>query len=138
MIYKKSFRYKILLKCLKDELNQKLEIQEQSMIRRKKEIQEHGNDLDSMLNDDYNRDQNILDNDSRKTFISENCKHLFISYLDSNKIQYKQQQDGDYSLKKDDSKKLYDLLTPLEIYGQQCHNQNSTKESFKGAFKYLL
>jgi hypothetical protein len=101
------------------------------MIRRKKEIQEHGNDLDSMLNDDYNRDQKSLDNDSRKTFISENCKHLFISYLDSNKIKYKQQQDGDYSLKKDDSKKLYDLLTPLKYTGKNATTRIQQKKALR-------
>ena len=82
-----------------DELNQKLEIEEQSIIRRAKEIKEHSNDLDAMFNDDYNRDQKSLDNDSRKGFISNNCELLFVSYLDDKGIQYKRQEDSTYSIK---------------------------------------
>jgi superfamily II DNA/RNA helicase len=129
----KEFQVQNIVKMSEDELNKKLEIKEQSIILRAKEIQEHGNALDAMLNDDYNRDQKSLDNDSRKAFISETCKSLFISYLSSNKIPYKL-QDEIYSLKKDNSKKLYDLLSPLKYTG----NNAATIIQQKQALRALL
>ena len=129
----KEFQVQDIVKMSEDELNKKLEIKAQSIIRKAKEIQEHGNELDAMLNDDYNRDQKSLDNDSRKRFISETCKSLFISYLSSNNIPYKL-QGGIYSLKKDDSKKLYDLLSPMKYSG----NNAATIIQQKQALKALL
>jgi len=130
----KNFQVQDIVNMSEDELNQKLEIEEQSIIRRAKEIKEHSNDLDAMFNDDYNRDQKSLDNDSRKSFISKNCERLFISYLGDNGIQYKRQEDSTYSIKKEDSKKLYDLLTPLKYKG----NNATTKIQQKNALRELL
>ena len=136
----KEFQVQEIVNMSEDELNQKLEIQEQSIIRRAKELREHGDDLDGMLND-YNRDQKSLDNDSRKSFISENCKRLFISYLDSNNIYY-QQQDDSYSLKKDDSKKLYDLLSPLKYTGKNATTRIQQKTALRSlqssSFKFTF
>ena len=49
-------------------------------------------------------------------------------------IQYKRQEDSMYSIKKEDSKKLYDLLTPLKYKG----NNATTKIQQKNALRDLL
>ena len=127
----KEFQIQDVVDMSEEELNQKLEIKEQSIIRRAKEIEEHGNTLDAMMNDDYNRDEKKLDNDSRKSFIRDNCQRLFVSYLEINNINYRQ-QDTIYSLKKDDSKKLYELLSPLKYMGNNATTRIQQKKALKG------
>ena len=127
----KEFQVQDIVEMSEEEINQKLEIQEQSIIRKAKEIEEHGNELDTMLNDDYNRDQKSLDNDSRKSFIRDNCKRLFLSYLEVNNINFRQ-QDEIYILKKDDSKKLYELLSPFKYMGSNATTKIQQKKALRG------
>jgi SNF2 family DNA or RNA helicase len=129
-----EFQVQDIIEMSEEELKQKLEIQEQSLIRRAKEIEEHGSKLDGMLNDDYNRDEKKLDNDSRKSFIRDNCQRLFVSYLKTNNINYRE-QEGVYTLKKDDSKKLYDLLTPFKYKGNNATTRAQQKKALKGLLR---
>jgi|SaaInlStandDraft_5_1057022.scaffolds.fasta_scaffold04735_4 SNF2 family DNA or RNA helicase len=115
----KDFQIQDIIKMSDKDIEQKLEIEGQSLIRRAKEIKEHGNELDGMLNDDYNKDQDDFDNESKKKFISKSCEQLFLSYLNKHVVIYKNQSSF-YSLKKDDSKRLYDLLSPLRYRGDNA------------------
>lgn len=115
----KDFQIQDIIKMSDKDVEKKLEIEGQSLIRQAKEIKEHSSELDSMLNDDYNKDQDDFDNESKKNFISKSCGQLFLGYLDKNTIVYKY-QNSIYSLKNEDSKRLYDLLSPLRYRGNNA------------------
>ena len=129
----KEFQIQDIVEMSEDELNQKLEIQEQSMIRRKKEIKEFSKGLEGFLNDEYKGDIDTLDSESRRSFIRDNCRRLFINFLDIHNIRHKE-QEGTYSLTKDASKRLLDLLSPLKYNGKN----SSTKIQQKNDLRSLV
>jgi superfamily II DNA or RNA helicase len=114
-----DFKIQDIIKMSQKDIDRKLEVEQQSLIRRAKEIKEHGDELDAMLNDDYSKEQDNLDNNAKKSFISENCQQLFLNYLDKHTIVYKEQK-GVFSLRTDDSKRLYELLSPLRYKGRNA------------------
>ena len=115
----KDFQIQDIIKMSNEDIKQKLEIEEQSLIRRAREIKDHGDELDAMFNDDYNNESDNLDNDTKKTFMSNSCKQLFLKYLNDHSIIYKE-KNGIYTLKKEELRRLYDLLESLKYRGKNA------------------
>jgi len=130
----KDFQIQDIIKMSNKDVEQKLEIEQQSLIRRAKEIKDHGDELDAMFNDDYNKESDSLDNDAKKTFISESCKQLFLKYLDNHSIMYKE-KNSIYTLKKDESRQLYSLLDALKYRGKNASIIIQQKTALRGLAK---
>ena len=114
-----DFKVQDIIKMSQQDIEKKLEIEEQSLIRRAKEIKDHGDELDAMFNEDYNKESDSLDNDAKKTFISRSCEQLFLGYLNDHSIVYKENK-GIYTLNKDESRRLYELLHALKYQGKNA------------------
>jgi len=130
----KDFQIQDIIKMSSKDIEQKLEIEQQSLIRRAKEIKDHGDELDTMFNDDYNKESDSLDNDAKKTFISKSCEQLFLKYLDNHSIVYKE-KNSIYTLKKDESRQLQSLLTALKYQGKNASIVIQQKTALRGLTK---
>ncbi len=115
----KDFQIQDIIKMSSEDVEKKLEIKRQSSIRRANEIKENGDELDAMLNDDYNKESDSLNNDVKKAFIFESCQNLFLNYLNENEIPYKE-KNSVFSLNKDEIERLYELLSPLRYQGSNA------------------
>ena len=115
----KDFKIQDIIKMSQKDLEKKLEIEEQSLIRKANEIKEHGDELDAMLNDDYSNESDSLDNVAKKTFMFESCQQLFLDYLDKHEIKYKE-KNNIFSLDKDELNRLYALLSPSKYQGKNA------------------
>lgn len=114
-----DFKVQDIIKMSQKDVDKKLEIEQQSLIRRAKEIKDHGDELDAMFNEDYNKESDSLDNNAKKTFISKSCEQLFLKYLEDHSIVYKENK-GIYTLNKEESKQLYGLLYSLRYQGKNA------------------
>jgi len=126
----KEFDIQNVIKMTDEELSQKLEIKEQSVIREAKEIKEFSKGLEGVLNDEYKGDIDTLDSESRRSFIRDNCRRLFLNFLDMHNIEFKE-QEGTYSLAKDASKRLLDLLSPLKYSGKNSSTKIQQKKDLR-------
>jgi SNF2 family DNA or RNA helicase len=114
-----DFKIQDIIKMSQKDVEKKLEIEQQSLIRRAKEIKDHGDELDAMFNEDYDKESDSLDNNAKKTFISKSCEQLFLKYLNDHSIVYKENK-GIYTLNKEESKRLYGLLHSLRYQGKNA------------------
>jgi len=114
----KDFKIEDIIQMSQEDLDKKLELEQQSLIRKAKEIKENIHELDSMMNDEYFKENNF-DTNAKKAFIANNCQNLFLNFLEKHNISFKQNNDI-YTLGKDQTKQLHELLSLLTV--NQTHH----------------
>ena len=101
-----------LIKLSKEEIEQKLKIEELAIERKRLEIQENLQEFDKMLNDDLALQDNKKEflNNKKINILQNESKKIFIDFLQNNKISYTELKDGTIKLSLENTKKIFNLL----------------------------
>jgi len=94
------------------EIDNKLNLKELAIERKKVEISEHSKEFDKMLNVDLNykeKEDNLL-NPLKVNILQEQSKQILISYLKNNNINYFELKDGDIKLSSENLKQFFNIL----------------------------
>ncbi len=101
-----------LIKLSKEEIEQKIKIEELAIERKRLEIQENLQEFDKMLNDDLALQDNKKEflNNKKIDILQNESKKIFIDFLQNNKISYTELKDGTIKLSLENTKKIFNLL----------------------------
>ena len=110
----KTFDIQKMLEMSDEEIQFKVDLEGDALIRKKQEIGDQVLSLDGMLNDDYKYDQEVEEyvNSEKDQYVKTSIKDLFLNFLDSINVAYTTLKNDSYKLNKDDARRLYDALKP--------------------------
>lgn len=96
----------------KEEIQRKIDLEAQALIRQKQEIAEQNSAMETMLNDDYVLDETYEEyiHQEKMEFIRQETCRIFLEYLKEHNIEYLSMKDGVYRLNREESKKLFHQL----------------------------
>jgi superfamily II DNA helicase RecQ len=126
-----TFDVREVIDMTDEELQRVLDLKAQSLIAKKKEIQEQTVKLDGMLNEDYRFDESYENyiNGTKETFVRNSVQSLFLSYLDQENIQYSHFKDGTYRLNKEESNQLFELMKAKMVDAREKSVYNVQKKA---------
>jgi len=126
-----TFDVRQVIDMTDDELQKVLDLKAQSLIAKKKEINEQTVKLDGMLNEDYKFDESYENyvNGTKEIFVRNSVQSLLFSYLDKENIQYSNLKDGTFRLNKNESNQLFELLKSKMVDAREKSIYNVQKKA---------
>ena len=96
----KEFSIKDLIELSQDELDKKIKLKELAAEKQKQEIKKYSNELDKMLNDAFSLKYQPKEykSSNKFDFMQKMTKSIFIDFLKSNNISFKELKDGNVKL----------------------------------------
>ena len=94
------------------EIDEKLNLKELALERKKLEILEHSKEFDKMLNEDlnYKEKEDSLLNPLKVNILQEQSKQTLINYLKNNNISFLELKDGNIKLSSENLKQFFTIL----------------------------
>lgn len=101
-----------LINLSQTEIDEKLNLKELALERKKLEILEHSKEFDKMLNKDlnYKEKEDSLLNPLKVNILQEQSKQTLINYLKNSNINFLELKDGDIKLSSENLKQFFNIL----------------------------
>ena len=110
----KTFDIQKMIEMSDEEVQFKVNLEADALIREKLEIVEQTVALDGMINDEYQYDSEVKEyiNSSKEQYIRTSVENLFLGFLNNSNVAYTTLKNSTYRINQDDARRLYDLLKP--------------------------
>lgn len=110
----KTFDIQKMIEMSDEEVQFKVDLEADALIREKLEIVEQTVALDGMINDEYQYDSEVKEyiNSSKEQYIRTSLENLFLGFLNNSNVAYTTLKNSTYRINQDDARRLYDLLKP--------------------------
>lgn len=97
-----------------DDIQKKVELEAQSLIRQKKDVIEQNLAMDAMLNDDYAFDETYDEfiNSNKELYVQRGSEKLFLDFLKQENIDFITLKNNIFRLNQEQSKQLFEVLKP--------------------------
>ncbi|WP_121628772.1 DEAD/DEAH box helicase [Poseidonibacter antarcticus] len=108
----KEFNISELMKLSQEEIDEKLNLKELALERKKLEISKHSKEFDKMLNEDlnYKEQENSLLKPLKVNILQEQSKQIVSKYLQNNEINFLKLKDGSIKLSSENLKQFFNIL----------------------------
>ena len=134
----KTFDIPKMIEMSDEEVQFKVDLEADALIRKKMEIVEQTVTLDGMINDEYQYDSEVEEyiNSSKEQYIRISVKNLFLGFLTKVNVAYTSLKNDTYRINQDDARRLFDLLkskmvdkTSKSVYNAQKKAMLKVKNS---------